>query len=69
VAYAEALDVTGPAIEGFFAKHLHPESPPANPAPEGEAAAKSPYVVIEDGGTGPLSHGGSLRHRLQKCHG
>ena len=52
VAYAEALDVTDPAIEKFFAKHLKPKSPQAKPTPQVEATNKSPYVVIEDGGTG-----------------
>lgn len=47
VAYAEALDVTDPAIEKFFAKHLKPITPQAR------AKSASPFVVIEDGGTGP----------------
>jgi acetyl esterase/lipase len=53
VAYAEALDVTDPAIGKFFAKHLKPESPQAKSTPKAEVANKSPYVVIEGGGTGP----------------
>jgi len=39
VAYAEALEVTDPAIEKFLAKHLHPE--------------KSSGVIIGNGGAQP----------------
>jgi len=53
VAYAEALDVTDPAIEKFFAKHLKAGSPPPKPTSKAEDLKESPYVVIEDGGTGP----------------
>lgn len=44
VAYSEALEITAPAIEAFFAKHLQPAAPPAG----GRAA-----ITIENGGTGP----------------
>jgi arabinogalactan endo-1,4-beta-galactosidase/dienelactone hydrolase len=47
VAYAEALEVTDPAIEKFFAKHLRPESLQAR------TDSSQPFVVIENGGTGP----------------
>jgi enterochelin esterase-like enzyme/dienelactone hydrolase len=53
VAYAEALDVTDPAIEKFFAKHLKPVTPKLQRTSEVQEEAKSPYVVIENGGTGP----------------
>lgn len=52
LAYNEKLDVTDPAIEKFFAKHL-------KPTPPGKAASvkssKPTAVIIEDGGTGPYS--------------
>lgn len=41
VAYAEKLDITGPAIENFFAKHLKPN------------AGETDVRTVEDGGTGP----------------
>ena len=47
VAYASALNVTDPAIEKFFAKHLKPV------APQASVGNKRSFVVIEDGGTGP----------------
>lgn len=47
VAYNEALDVTDPAIEKFFAEHLNPI------APQASLEKKSSYVVIEEGGLGP----------------
>ncbi len=49
VAYDEALEITAPAIEEFFAKHLALENPPAAAAGATEAAG----IVIENGGTGP----------------
>lgn len=53
VAYATALDITDPAIEKFFAKHLKPQTPQAMPTSEVQGETRSPFVVIEDGGTGP----------------
>lgn len=53
VAYAEALETTDPAIEAFFAKHLKPTAPPVGAKPAAAPKAGSPFVVIEDGGTGP----------------
>lgn len=53
VAYGEALEVTDPAIERFFAKHLKTEAPQARPTSKANDEKKSPYVVIENGGTGP----------------
>lgn len=47
VAYAEALEVTDPAIENFFAKHLKPDTS------QSRAGSEASSVVIEDGGTGP----------------
>lgn len=51
VAYAEALEITDPAIEKFLAKHLQPKPPPAASASTGKKG--TPFVVIEEGGTGP----------------
>jgi acetyl esterase/lipase len=51
VAYAEALEVTDPAIEKFLAKHLRPESPPAMASGEGRGG--SSRIILENGGTGP----------------
>ncbi|MAT71290.1 MAG: hypothetical protein CMJ58_17400 [Planctomycetaceae bacterium] len=53
VAYAESLDITDPALEAFFAKHLQPPKPPAPPATSSAVESASPWVVIEEGGTGP----------------
>ncbi len=53
VAYDEALEVTDPAIEAFLAKHLKKEGSPAQPTSRVADEGDSPYVVIEDGGTGP----------------
>jgi acetyl esterase/lipase len=51
IAYNERLELTEPAIEKFFAKHLKPikphESPQINSSPR--------QVIIETGGTGPYS--------------
>ena len=47
VHVAEKLEIADPAIEDRFAKHL--QSKPS----QGQAEAKSPVVIIEDGGTGP----------------
>ncbi len=47
VAYEEALEITDPAIEEFFAKHLKPNSSHA------QVREPQPFVIIEDGGTGP----------------
>jgi len=47
VAYDQSLEVTDPVIEGFLAEHLKPEGSQAGALP------KSPYVVVEDGGSGP----------------
>lgn len=53
VAYAEALETTDPAIEAFLAKHLEPTAPPVGEKSAAAPEAGSPFVVIEDGGTGP----------------
>lgn len=50
LAYNEKLEVTDPAIEKFFAKHLKP-TPPENAA--SGKSSKPTAVIIEDGGTGP----------------
>ncbi len=54
VAYAEALDVTDPAIEKFFAKHLKEAAPQLKPTSDVQSKANSPFVVIEGGGRGPF---------------
>jgi dienelactone hydrolase len=54
VAYAEALEVTDPAIEGFLAKHLKPSLPQPEPDARVIDEGKARVVVIEDGGTGPF---------------
>ena len=51
LAYAEDLDVTAPAIEAFFAKHLGAESTDARA--DAAPPERSPFVVVEDGGSGP----------------
>ena len=48
VAYDQSLEVTDPVIEGFLAKHLKPKGSQAG------TLSKSPYVVIENGGSGPF---------------
>lgn len=53
VAYAESLDVTDPAIEEFFAKHLKPPTPREQASTSSAAQSESPWVIIEEGGTGP----------------
>ena len=64
VAYNERLELTDPAIEQFFAKHLQPmasETEPSNntspneDAQEDDASNESARIIIEDGGTGPFS--------------
>ncbi len=53
VAYAESLNVTDPAIEEFFAKHLQPPTPPEQASTSSAVESESPGVIIEEGGTGP----------------
>lgn len=53
VAYAESLDVTDPAIEQFFAKHLQPPTRSEQTSASSAGQAESPWVIIEEGGTGP----------------
>ena len=53
VAYAESLDVTDPAIEVFFAKHLKPPTSPEQTSASSAVESASPWVIIEEGGTGP----------------
>lgn len=45
VAYAEQLEVTKPALEKFFGRHLKPET---------SAAARPGVVTVENGGSGPF---------------
>lgn len=53
VAYAESLDVTDPALEEFFAKHLQPPTPPEKTSASSAVESASPWLVIEEGGAGP----------------
>ncbi|KAA5545871.1 alpha/beta fold hydrolase [Roseiconus nitratireducens] len=52
LAYNERLELTDPAIEEFFAKHLKPKLPDGAAAND---ATEPAAVIIEDGGTGPYS--------------
>ena len=52
LAFNEKLDVTDPAIEEFFAKHLKPTLPEQVASSE---SSEPTEVIIEDGGTGPYS--------------
>jgi acetyl esterase/lipase len=52
LAYNERLELTEPAIEAFFAKHLKPIKPEETPQVD---SSRPPQVIIEDGGTGPFS--------------
>lgn len=53
VAYAESLDITDPALEEFFAKHLKPAKPSEKTSSTSAPEKDSPWVIIEEGGTGP----------------
>lgn len=50
-AYAEKLEITDPAIEKFFAKHLEPRV--SEVAQTGRAPRETASRTVEDGGTGP----------------